>query len=168
MSSPLGITDQVRLAFQKQHRVAAIVGAVLGSLPPLAAFAFAHWGLDDFQDWANWIAAAFVLACLAFSAPKVYRWSVIAFRSRLESAGFAVLLEGAMTLADHRTTVLAVVSYACLATLVFINAIVTACSVALDQKAARAAARELEPATPLEIVRRPVAKITAQRKAVGR
>ena len=147
MQPTLGITDQVRLAFQQQHRIPAIVGAVLGSLPPLAAFAFSHFGLD-LSTWQGRTAVVFVLACLAFSAPKVYRWSAQAFSSRIEALGFAVLLEGAMTLADHRTPVLAVVSYACLATLVGINAVVTAVAVALSQKAVRAAQREQAASNP--------------------
>lgn len=66
---------------------------------------------------------------------------------------------------------LAVVSYACLGTLVLVNAVVTACSVALDQKAQRAAARIETVAgstAALEAVRRPVAKITAKKRVVGR
>jgi len=161
---PLGITDQVRLSFQRQNRIPAIVGAVLGAIPPVSAFCFSHFGLD-LGSWRGRVAVVFVLACLAFSAPKVYRWSLVAFRSRVEALGFAVLLEGAMTLADHRTAVLAAVSYACLVTLVVINSIVTACSVALDQKAVRAAARENAEAPPvLQVVRKPAAKMTAQRR----
>lgn len=162
----LGITDQVRLAFQRQHRVAATVGAVLGSIPPLAAFAFSHFGLE-LATWRGRAAVVFVLACLAFSAPKVYRWGRVAFRSPLEAGGFTVLLEGAMTLADHRTPVLAVVSYVCLGTLVLVNAVVTACSVALDQKAARVAAREQARSTEeterVVPIRRPAPKRRASR-----
>lgn len=162
----LGITDQVRLAFQRQNRIPALVGTVLGSIPPVSAFCFSHFGLD-LDSWRGRLAVVFVLACLSFSAPKVYRWSLAAFRSRLEAGGFAVLLEGAMTLADHRTLVLAVVSYVCLATLVGINAIVTACSIALDQKAVRAATRDAV-GPIVALVKRPAAKMTAQRRVGAR
>lgn len=160
----LGITDQVRLTFQKQNRVPAVVGVVLGSIPPVSAFSFAHFGLDV-ATWRAWVAACFVLACLAFSAPKVFRWSVAAFRSRVEALGFVVLLEGAMTLADHRTPMLAVISYVCLAVLVFINAVVTACAVALDQREARTTARlEIVAGGTAAPAKRPAAKMTAKRR----
>jgi hypothetical protein len=170
----IAIADQIKLAFQVQNRRAASVGAVFGALVPLAAFAFAHFGADV-SDWRGVARWAFVALCLLFSAPKVYRWATAAFASsqwpRIEALAFALLLEGAMTLADHAVVAHAVVSYACLAVLVAVNALYCACSASLDQKTKREAARveERNPDT-LSLVPtvrpRPV-KITAQkRKAV--
>lgn len=176
----LSIADQVRTAFQIQNRTAATWGAVLGALPPLSAFAFSHFGLGALDTWRGWLAAVFVLACLLFSAPKVYKWSAAAFSAsqwpRVEAVGFVVLLEGAMTLADHSVPVLAAVSYVCLVVLVCINAVVTAVALALDQKATRAAAREetRNPDTlslvppPLPVAKRPARRIQPTRKVARR
>ena len=64
----------------------------------------------------------------------------------LLAGAFALLLEGAMTLADHSVLAHAVVSYAFLAVLVTINALYSACSAALDQRASRAAGSAMLPA----------------------
>jgi hypothetical protein len=165
----LGIADQVRTAFLKQSRTPAVVGAIFGGLVPLAAFAFSHFGagVESWEGKARW---AFVALCLLFSAPKVYKWGCAAFSTgylpRVESAAFALLLEGAMTLADHSVPVHAVVSYACLLVLVTINALATACSAALDQKALRAAAREqARPEAPPRVAQvMPAKRPTVKRK----
>lgn len=171
----LAIADQVRLAFQRQNRTAAVAGFVFGALVPLAAFAFSHFGADA-QTWQGAARWGFVVLCLLFSAPKVYRWGTAVFASgywpRVEAGAFALLLEGAMTLADHGVAVHAAVSYACLAVLVMINALSCACSTALDQRATRAAAREERNPDTLSLVpapttRRAPVRITA-RKAGAR
>ena len=171
----IAIADQIKTAFLVQNRRAAYVGAIFGALVPLAAFAFSHFG-SEVTDWrgiARWV---FVALCLLFSAPKVYRWATAAFASshwpRTEALAFALLLEGAMTLADHSVWAHAVVSYACLLVLVLVNALYCACSAALDQKAKREAAREPKNADTLSLVLKPADIVTvrpapAKRRAVS-
>lgn len=178
----IAIADQIKLSFQVQNRRAAAVGAVFGALVPLAAFAFSHFGAEV-SDWRGVARWCFVALCLLFSAPKVYRWATAAFASshwpRVEALAFALLLEGAMTLADHSVLAHAIVSYACLAVLVLVNALYCACSAALDQRAKRDAARgaERNPDTlslvpdavqvaKALMVKPRTARITAKRKAV--
>lgn len=170
----IAIADQIKLAFQVQNRRAASVGAAFGASVPLAAFAFSHFGAEvsDWRGVARWV---FVGLCLLFSAPKVYRWATAAFASsqwpRAEALAFALLLEGAMTLADHSVLAHAVVSYAFLAVLVLVNALYCACSASLDQKAKREAARPGNADTlSLAVVpiapRRRAVSATAKRRAV--
>jgi hypothetical protein len=142
----LAIADQVKLSFQVQNRTAAVWGATFGAMVPLAAFAFSHFCPEAEPLWRTVARWAFVAFCLSFSAPKVYRWGCSVFASgympRGEAGAFALLLEGAMVLADHSVAVHAVASYAFLAVLVAINALYCACSAALNQRATRAAVRE--------------------------
>lgn len=146
-----GIVDQVKESFHPKNRIAAIVGLLLGAIPPALAFCFSHYGVN-FETWRGWGAIALVIACLAYSFPKVYKWGKSAFRTsflpRIEAAGFAFLIDGGMTLADHQVPILRVVSFVCLAVLIGISAIVTACSIALDQREARAAQKEARETKP--------------------
>ena len=148
-----GITDQIRRAAQKQNRLAAIVGAVLGGFVPLATYRLAHY--EASRDSAlGRVALALVIAGLVYSATTVYGWALIAFTKRPKAAAFVVLLEGTMTLAQ--TPWLAAVA---LGILTVINALATACNLADDQREHRRAVK-VRAAPPLKLVKR--------RKAVTR
>lgn len=171
MSSPLGITDQVRLAFQKQHRVSAFVGSWFAKVAPLGSFALAHFAPLGFDSPRSLFFVGLLTCCLAFSAPKVLRWAHTTFGNWVEAVGFVGLLEG-LSLAPHDVHwLLTLASFDALLVLVGVNAITGAVKVAVSQREIRRAEREAEQpqgVKTLAVVRRPAAKITAQRKAVGR
>jgi hypothetical protein len=186
----VGIADQVRVALQVTTRIPAIFGAVYGAAVPLAAFAFSHFAAEGEPTWRLALRWAFVGLCLAFSVPKVFKVGTAVFSQgvhpRMEAAAFALLLEGAMTLADHSVTAHAVVSYFCLFVLVTLNALVCAVAAASDQRAAtkerRAEANpdtlSLAPVVPLGVTRTQLQsgpaprtsprRTAAKRKAGGR
>jgi hypothetical protein len=150
----LGIGDEVKLAFQITTRIPALVGVVFGSVVPGLAFVFSHFAppLDTLRGA---LAGAFVAFCLGYSIPKVVKWGTAVLRGRgalLEAWCFALVMECGMVLAayigDHWA--FHVASGVCLAILMLVNALSTACSAALGQRevnAARAAAREEKPGT---------------------
>lgn len=191
---PLGIADQVKLAFQVTTRVPAIVGAVYGGVVPLLAFAFSHFG-PPVGTVPGAVCAVFVAFCLGFSIPKVVKWGLSLFSGRgaiVEAWSFALIMEGAMVLAGYVAgkvgsvagIVFTVAGVVCLAILVTVNALSTACSAALGQRAvneARRAEREAEasknpdtlslvPTTPALAVVKRAPRRTAKplRKAGGR
>lgn len=154
----LAITDQVRRAFQKQNRLAAIIGGTLGAFVPLATFTLAHF--EAARDTTpGRVAIVLALGGLAYSATTVLQWARIAFRHWTKAIGFVVLLEGSMTLA--RSLWLAAVA---LGILTLINALATACNLATDQKEIRKATKaKPSNVTPIrKTVKRPAA---AKRKA---
>jgi hypothetical protein len=168
-----GITDQIRRAAQRQNRIAAIVGCVLGAFVPLATYRLAH-AEATIETVRGQVALALVLAGLAYSATTVYGWARIAFRVLPKAIGFVVLLEGTMTLASTWWLALAA-----LAILTTINALATACNLADDQRETRAAAKVTKPkpadvlhvATLPRVVtkqRKPLAAKTVRTKAGGR
>jgi hypothetical protein len=184
----LGIADQVRLAFQVTTRTPAIVGAVFGGIVPPLAFVFSHFG-PPVATLKGTVCAAFVVLCLGYSIPKVVKWGHSVFSGKgalLEAWSFALIMEGAMVLAGYLGShwSFTVAGCVCLAILVAVNALSTACSAALGQRAvneARRAAREernpdtlsLDPTSVLQVVRpnpgewasmktRPAAKMKAQ------
>lgn len=134
------IVEQVRTAFARRNRLAALIGAALGAIVPLGTYMIAHNELSG-----SWVMLALVLAGLAYSATTVYQWGRSAFRSPMKAGAFAVLVEGIMTLStQHWLSVVALVY------LIAINATATGCTLALAQqatqskeqaKAERAAAR---------------------------
>lgn len=126
-TADVGVVRQVRIACDPRNRLAVAIGAVLGALVPLAVYVVAHTDLDvhavlasGHLDAARYPALALVLAGLVYSATTVYQWGVMAFNNRAKALGFAVLVEGTMTL-SHQTW-LAVIA---LVTLCGINAIAT-------------------------------------------
>lgn len=94
------IVDKVKRAFEPQSRAAAWIGLAWGAFVPAAACAVSHRAIALGEAASSRdhvlaaIGGALGLACLAFSAPTVYRWSVEALGSRLKAWGFVVLLEG--------------------------------------------------------------------------
>lgn len=153
----LAITDQVRRAFQKQNRLAAIIGGTLGAFVPLATFTLAHFEAT-LGTMPGRVAIALAVAGLAYSATTVLQWARIAFKHWPKAIGFVVLLEGSMTLAH--SLALAVVA---LAILTLINALATACNLATDQKEIRKATK----AAPSNVtpIRKTVKRATAAKRA---
>ena len=124
--APLGVVDQVRVACRARNRLAAVLGAALGGLVPLASYWLSHFELDRSVDlWAQ-LPAWLVLGGLVYSATTVYGWAKLAFGSGVKAAGFCVLVEG--VLLASRTPWLAVLA---LCYLITINAVATASRLAL-------------------------------------
>jgi len=124
---PLGVVDQVRVAFSPEHRLAAAVGFLLAALVPVAVYTVAHHEVDPGQPlWAQ-PKVALVLGGLAFSAKTVYQWARQAFDDWVKAVGFVVLLEGIMVCSSTRWLALAALAY-----LVLINGAATGCQ--LTQK----------------------------------
>lgn len=127
---PAGIPDQIREALAARSRLAMAVASVFGGGVPYAAHRIAHVGLGGLwgADWGaprSWVYAALLIGCLLYSAPKVYRWALLALGHRHEALGFVVLTEGIMTL--YHESGLAV---GALVVLVAINALATGVRVA--------------------------------------
>lgn len=125
-----GIPDQIREALAPRSRIAMAVASVFGGGVPYAAHRIAHVGLDGVwgADWTSprsWVYATLLLGCLLYSAPKVYRWALLALGRRAEALGFVVLTEGIMTLYHE-----AGLALGALVVLVVINAIATGVRVA--------------------------------------
>jgi len=126
----LTVVQQVIHAFKPAGRVAAFIGLLTGGCIPAFTFCVAHFVLPFYRDlnvtlWGMverttmW---GMVVGGLACSAPKVYKWFLAAFGSRLEAVGAMLCLESVMTFAP-----VVYLSTAALAMLVFINAIYCAC-----------------------------------------
>lgn len=89
------------------------VGLLIGALIPIATFSMSHYQ-------AGIIGYALTLAGLVFSAPTVYEWGLKAFKSKVKSIGFVILLEGIMVLST-----VPYLPFVCLTYLVAINAVQT-------------------------------------------
>lgn len=122
----LGPVDQVRVAFRRKNRLAAAMGALLGGIIPLASHVVAHGEIDKDGSLFTQLGTYFVLAALLYSAKTVYQWGKVAFRDGTKAFGFVVLMEGIMV--ASRTGWLSV---AALVYLMVINAVATACTLAL-------------------------------------
>lgn len=117
----LTVVEQVRQAFRRDGRLAAVIGLLLGSSFPAMTFGLIHFILPQHPE--KWI-LLWVIAVggLVYSAPKVYRWGVSAWGSKFEAAGMVLLLEGIMTFVPG----LWLPSIALL-WIVFINGVYSAC-----------------------------------------
>jgi hypothetical protein len=137
----IALADQVRMAAQKQNRVAALIGSWLSKLAPCGAFGIAHFAPLDFTTARGLFFWAMLAACLAFSAPKVFKWARSTFGSLVEAIGFVGLTEG-LSLAPHDVHwVLTLVSVDALLVLLVVNTVTGAVRVSLSQRELRAAAR---------------------------
>lgn len=85
------------------------IGFLIGMFIPLCTFLVSHH-----ESNAIW-QIALSAGGLAFSAPTVYDWASLAFKSRFKAIGFILLLEGTMVFAS--------VPYLPLACLVYLVAI---------------------------------------------
>jgi hypothetical protein len=120
-----GILEQMREA--RRHPLAAVVGALLGALVPIATYTVAHLELAGWRDPR----AALVAAGLLFSAKTVWQWGRQAFACPWKATGFVLLTEGVMV-----TSSIGWLAQLALAYLIGINAIATACLIAHEDKPA--------------------------------
>jgi hypothetical protein len=118
-----GILEQMREA--RRHPLAAVVGALLGALVPIATYTVAHQELAGWRDPR----AALVAAGLLFSAKTVWQWGRQAFACPYKATGFVLLTEGVMV-----TSGIGWLAQLALAYLIGINAIATACLIAHEDK----------------------------------
>lgn len=116
----LGVITQVRRAFARGNRLAAVVGLLLGGFVPLAVYVVAHGESGAFAGHER--AWALVTGGLVYSAKTVFEWARLAFTSAFKSLGFVVLLEGIMVTSSTHWLALAALGY-----LIGINSVATAC-----------------------------------------
>lgn len=137
----IALADQVRMAAQKQNRIAAVIGSWLAKLAPVGSFAIAHFAPLNFTSARGLFFWALLASCLAFSAPKVFKWARSTFGSVVEAVGFVGLTEG-LSLAPHDVHwFLTAVSVDALLVLLVVNSITGAVRVSLSQRELRAAAK---------------------------
>jgi hypothetical protein len=120
-----GILEQMREA--RRHVLAAVVGALLGALVPIATYTVAHLELAGWRDPRSTLVAAGLL----FSAKTVWQWGRQAFACPWKATGFVLLTEGVMV-----TSSIGWLAQLALAYLIGINAIATACLIAHEDKPA--------------------------------
>jgi hypothetical protein len=118
-----GILEQMREA--RRHVLAAVVGALLGALVPIATYTVAHLELAGWRDPRSTLVAAGLL----FSAKTVWQWGRQAFACPWKATGFVLLTEGVMV-----TSGIQWLAQLALAYLIGINAIATACLIAHEDK----------------------------------
>lgn len=114
----------------KAHRLAAVLGFILGGFVPAAVWFIAHYQTKQ-RAWL-WL---FVAGGLIYSATTVYQWGTLAFGGRIKPLGFVLLLEGTMTFACGFW-----LPFAALALLVSINGTATAYSLVSGQPKTQPAA----------------------------
>lgn len=120
-----GIIEQMRSA--RRHPLAALVGAALGGVVPIATYTVAHFELVTWREPR----AALVAGGLAYSAKTVWQWGRQAFACPWKASGFVLLLEGIMV-----TSSVSWLAQLALAYLIGINAIATACQIAHEDQPA--------------------------------
>lgn len=124
-----------------RHRIGAWLGFVMGGIMPCGSYGVAHFAISDeltFEQilMSKW--AAILTGLLLYSAPTVYMWAKNAFGSDsrfgfVKPLGFVVGLEGLMIVDTSAHIYLSVVSYTCLAILIFINAVSSGCQLVLSK-----------------------------------
>jgi hypothetical protein len=161
----IALADQVRMAAQKQNRIAAVIGSWLAKLAPVGSFAIAHFAPLNFTSTRGLFFWALLASCLAFSAPKVFKWARSTFGSVVEAIGFVGLTEG-LSLAPHDVHwFLTAVSVDALLVLLVVNSITGAVRVSLSQRELRAAAKAQQVSeTKTEPVILPVRKVSSSKK----
>ena len=142
MATAPGILQQVREA--GEHKFAAVMGGLLGALPPLATHSIAHSGIERWLDHR----VGMVAFGLAFSATTVFLWARMAFGHWIKAIGYVVLLESVLVAPLPESCKW--LSWLALAYLIGINATATACIIAHEDKPERAPA--LEPAKTVSAV----------------
>lgn len=116
-----GVVTQVRTALQRRNALATLIGAILGGFVPCATYVIAHGEVARTSH--GYAMLALVIGGLVFSAKTVWQWASLAFRDPWKATGFAMLIEGAMTLSSNQTLTLVA-----LGLLAGINAIATGVS----------------------------------------
>lgn len=139
MKNPQSVISQIRLAAQPGNRLAALLGACIGAVPPVGSYAVVHGALDARPLWAQPL-AYLVAGLMVFSGLSVVRWMRAAFRldGRLATAkavGWTVGIEGILVGTPAGLEWLALV---CVGYLVAINAISAASGFVADFAAEKA------------------------------
>lgn len=125
----VSVLAQIREGWQ--NKPAFITGVLIGGIMPVGAYLIGHHGLDSRPYHEQPMAYALGMT-LGFSAKTVFEWGKQAFRKDFtKAAGLVVMLEMVMSFAPPA---LRWFSLVCLAYLVIINAVATACNFALADK----------------------------------
>ena len=112
------VIQQLRRAFARGARLAAVVGFSVGSLFPVLSFVLIHHEVSEHP--ISWV---FVVGALIMSFSSVYNWFTAAYSSKVKGFGCALALEGVMTFCH-----IFWLSIICLSVLVFVNAVSSACA----------------------------------------
>ncbi len=126
------VIASIRIAFHSRNRLAAAIGSVLGGIVPIATYLVAHTISTVTLESLATAAPYLVLGGLLFSAKTVYAWTRSAFQNAAKALGFCVLLEGVMV-----TSEIPYLPLVCLAILVGVNAVATACTLAIESRPAK-------------------------------
>lgn len=121
-ASALGIVDQIVRAFRPRHRLAMIIGFILGGFMPLASF---FLKVESASEPRLWI---LIGGALAFSAITVFEWTRRAFQNPIKAIGFVLVLDGVMVFSHNHY-----LSCAALFILVFINGTASGCKIASER-----------------------------------
>ncbi len=147
-SAPSVIT-QIRTAVQPGNRLAALLGALVGAVPPVGSYAIVHHALDARPLWSQPL-AYLVGGLMVFSALSVVRWMRAAFSAGAagwvawgKALGWTLGIEGLLVGAPPALEWLALV---CVGYLVAINAISASCGFVADYEADRARCRDVRKA----------------------
>jgi hypothetical protein len=120
-----GLMTQVRVIMKESNRLALFFGILFGGLIPTAVYVLIHQELTS--RWYYDPKALLVLGGLVYSAKTVVEWARHVFKDTTKALGFAVLLEGVMSLSSTQW-----LAFAALATLALINTV--AASYSLSSK----------------------------------
>ena len=98
----ISVVGQVKTAFARQNRLAAVIGAAAGAIVPIGIFSVAHLEVDWQASLWEQPKMLLVLFGLLYSAKTVYQWGHQAFDDKAKAVGFVVLLEGMMVCSSLR------------------------------------------------------------------
>jgi hypothetical protein len=126
----LTVVQQVKHAFRPGSRIAAWIGLVMGGCAPIFTFGVVHFVLPHHPERSIilWVIA---VGGLLFSAPKVYRWGLSAWGSKVEAVGTVMFLEGVMTFVPSFY-----LPMAALTTIIFVNGTYSACRLQIRKQPA--------------------------------
>ena len=137
------ITIQLQIATRKGNRLAAALGAVLGTVVPVMVYAVSHkLPALEMGTFTFWFLGLMMVGGCYFSMKSVICWGTLAFeKDRVKAVAFALLLEGMLVVSgvvpDLDWLGAAALIYLCL-----INAVSCGCSIAVESKNYSAVARK--------------------------
>lgn len=140
-----------QIAQVKENPMAAAFGFAYAGALPYASHTIAHTYAQ--RNPLFWILVA---GGLLTSAPKVYRWMLKMFGTRIEAIGFIVLVELAMITTDGK------LSFGLLGLLILINGIEGAHKFICERPASKSTTQTTEQAQPVQAKRK---RTQAKRKA---
>lgn len=116
---------QVRVIMKESNRLALFFGTLFGALIPTSVYVLIHQELTS--RWYFDPKSLLVVGGLVYSAKTVVEWARYVFKDATKAVGFAVLLEGVMSLSSTQW-----LAFAALGTLALINTV--AASYSLSSK----------------------------------